>query len=81
MSCTPIPKASKPVWALQMTRLPCLVVHVTFQNDESGNTNQAKRFSFYKNYLQHENALLLATTKEKPVNLDAFKVEPKVTLY
>ncbi len=47
MSCTPIPKASKPVWALQMTRLPCLVVHVKFQNDESGNTNQAERFSFF----------------------------------
>ncbi len=31
MSCTPLPKAAKPVWANQLTRLPCLVVNVTFQ--------------------------------------------------
>ncbi len=24
MSCTPLPKAVKPVWANQLTRLPCL---------------------------------------------------------
>ncbi len=30
MSCIPLPKAAKPVWANQLTRLPCLVVHVTF---------------------------------------------------
>ncbi len=31
MSCTPSPKAAKPVWAKQLTRLPCLVVYVKFQ--------------------------------------------------
>ncbi len=31
MSCTPLLKAAKPVWAKQLTRLPCLVVYVTFQ--------------------------------------------------
>ncbi len=31
MSCTPLPKAAKPVWAKQLTRLPCLVVYVKFQ--------------------------------------------------
>ncbi len=31
MSCTPLPKAAKPVWAKQLTRLPCLVVCVKFQ--------------------------------------------------
>ncbi len=31
MSCTPLPKAAKPVWAKQLTRLPCLVVNVKFQ--------------------------------------------------
>ncbi len=31
MSCTPLPKAAKPVWAKQLNRLPCLVVYVKFQ--------------------------------------------------
>ncbi len=31
MSCTPLPKATKPVWAKQLTRLPCLVVCIKFQ--------------------------------------------------
>ncbi len=31
MSYTPLPKAAKPVWAKQLTRLPCLVVDVKFQ--------------------------------------------------
>ncbi len=31
MSCTPSPKAAKPVWAKQLTRLPCFVVYVKFQ--------------------------------------------------
>ncbi len=31
MSCTPLPKAAKPVRATQLTRLPCLVVYVKFQ--------------------------------------------------
>ncbi len=31
MSCTPLPKAAKPVWATQLTRLPGLVVYVKFQ--------------------------------------------------
>ncbi len=31
MSCTPLPKAAKPVWAKQLTRLPCLVVSAKFQ--------------------------------------------------
>ncbi len=31
MSCTPLPKAAKPVWAKQLTRLPCLVVYAKFQ--------------------------------------------------
>ncbi len=30
-SCTPLPKAAKPVWAKQLTRLPCLVLYVKFQ--------------------------------------------------
>ncbi len=31
MGCTPLPKAAKPAWAKQLTRLPCLVVYVKFQ--------------------------------------------------
>ncbi len=31
MSCTPLPKAAKPVWAKQLTRLPSLVVYAKFQ--------------------------------------------------
>ncbi len=31
MSCTPLPKAAKPVWASLLTRLPCLVVYVKSQ--------------------------------------------------
>ncbi len=31
MSCTPIPKAAKLVWAKQLTRLPCLGVYGEFQ--------------------------------------------------
>ncbi len=31
MSCTLLPKATKPVWAKQLTRLPCPVVYVKFQ--------------------------------------------------
>ncbi len=31
MCCTPLPKAAKPVWAKQLTRLPCLVVYIKFQ--------------------------------------------------
>ncbi len=31
MSCTPLLKAAKPVWAKQLTRLPCLVVYAKFQ--------------------------------------------------
>ncbi len=31
MSCTPLPKAAKAVWAKELTRLPCLVVYVKFQ--------------------------------------------------
>ncbi len=31
MSRTPLPKAAKPVWAKQLTRLPCLVVYAKFQ--------------------------------------------------
>ncbi len=31
MSCTPLPKAAKPVWAKQLTRLPCFVVYVNSQ--------------------------------------------------
>ncbi len=31
MSCTPLPKAEKPVWAKQLTRLPCFVVYADFQ--------------------------------------------------
>ncbi len=31
MSCTPLPKAAKPVWAKQLTRLSCLVVYVKSQ--------------------------------------------------
>ncbi len=31
MSCTHFTKAAKPVWAKQLTRLPCLVVYVKFQ--------------------------------------------------
>ncbi len=31
MSCTPLPKAAKAVWAKLLTRLPCLVVCVKFQ--------------------------------------------------
>ncbi len=31
MSCAPLPKAVKLVWAKQLTRLPCLVVYVKFQ--------------------------------------------------
>ncbi len=33
MSCTPLPKAAKPVWAKQLTRLPRLVVYVKFQRN------------------------------------------------
>ncbi len=33
MSGTPLAKEAKPAWAKQLTRLPCLVVHVTFQNE------------------------------------------------
>ncbi len=29
MSCTFLPKAAKPVWASQMTQLPCLVVEMS----------------------------------------------------
>ncbi len=28
MSCIPLPKAAKPVWAYQLTRLPCVMVNV-----------------------------------------------------
>ncbi len=31
MSCTPLPKAAKPVLAKQLTQLPCLVVYTKFQ--------------------------------------------------
>ncbi len=31
MCCIPLPKAAKPVWAKQLTRLPGLVVYVKFQ--------------------------------------------------
>ncbi len=31
MSCTPLPKAAKQVCANQLTRLPCLVVHVQYK--------------------------------------------------
>ncbi len=31
MSCTPLPKATKSVWANQLTQLLFLVVHVKFQ--------------------------------------------------
>ncbi len=31
MSCTPLTEAAKPVWAKQLTRLPCLVVYAKFQ--------------------------------------------------
>ncbi len=31
MSCTPLPKAAKPFWAKQLTRLPFLVLCVKFQ--------------------------------------------------
>ncbi len=31
MSCSPLPKAAKPVWDKQLTRLPCLVVYAKFQ--------------------------------------------------
>ncbi len=34
-NCTPLPKAAKPVWAKQLTRLPCLVVCVNFQFEEN----------------------------------------------
>ncbi len=30
MSCTPLPKAAKPVWAKQLNRLPCLLVCAKF---------------------------------------------------
>ncbi len=30
-SCTPLPKAAKPVRAKQLTRLPCLVIYAKFQ--------------------------------------------------
>ncbi len=30
-SCTPLPKAMKPVWAKCLTQLPCLAVYVKFQ--------------------------------------------------
>ncbi len=31
MSCTPLTKAAKPVWAKQLPRPPCFVVYVKFQ--------------------------------------------------
>ncbi len=31
MSSTPLPKAAKPVWAVEPTRLPCLVACVKFR--------------------------------------------------
>ncbi len=31
MSYIPLPKAAKPIWAKQLTRLHCLVVYVKFQ--------------------------------------------------
>ncbi len=31
MSCAPLPKAAKPVWANQLTRLPYLKVYAKFQ--------------------------------------------------
>ncbi len=31
VATTPLPKAAKPVWAKQPTRLPCLVVYVKFK--------------------------------------------------
>ncbi len=31
MSCTPLPKAAKHVWATQITQVPCLVVYVKSQ--------------------------------------------------
>ncbi len=31
MSCTPLPKAVKTVWANQLARLPCSAVYVKFQ--------------------------------------------------
>ncbi len=31
MSGTPLPKAAKPVWAKQLTRLSCLALYVKFQ--------------------------------------------------
>ncbi len=31
MSCTPLPKAAKPVWANELTLLLCLVINVKFQ--------------------------------------------------
>ncbi len=41
MSYTPLPKAAKPVWAKQLSRLPCLVVYVKFQfvYTSGGNSN------------------------------------------
>ncbi len=31
MSCIPLPKAAKPIWANQLALPPCLVVYVMFQ--------------------------------------------------
>ncbi len=31
MSCTHLPRATKLVWAYQVTRLPCLMIYVKFQ--------------------------------------------------
>ncbi len=38
MSCTALPKAAKPVWAKQLTWLPCLVVYVKFQFEHTTKT-------------------------------------------
>ncbi len=44
MSCTTLPKAAKPVWAKQLTRLPCLVVYVKFQLSYYISWNKLGRF-------------------------------------
>ncbi len=44
MSCTHLPKAAKPVWAKQLTRLLCPVVYVKLQSTYTNKSKMSSQF-------------------------------------
>ncbi len=69
MSCTPSPKPVKPVWANQLTRLPCVVVYDKLLLVYIGNANVSYKEVYCRLKGKCGNSEFKHNTSPKPPNI------------